>query len=151
MGKREPRIHQIASDVITQKQNGNWKIQERDWDKEVDALFNYVREHVRYTSDTFGVETFQKAGRTLQLKKGDCDDLSILLGSLLQSIGYPVILRVVGLGGNYYQHVYVVAGIPPNNPKVWKPLDASRPEGPGWEIRENVTLQRDYYVDSIPV
>jgi transglutaminase-like putative cysteine protease len=152
MGKRDPRIHQIAASAISVKQNnGQWQVEERNWDQEVDALFQYVRDNVRYTRDTYGVETFQKASRTLQLKVGDCDDLAILLGSLLQAVGYPVMLRVVGLGGNYFQHVYVLAGIPPHNPQTWKPLDASRPEGPGWEIREGVTLQRDYYVDSIGV
>ena len=147
-GKRDPRIRKLASDALTgKKQDGSWAVEEKDWNAEVDAIFYFVRKNVRYTRDIQDIELFQKAGRTLELKIGDCDDLSILLGSMLQAVGYPVILRVIGLNGGTYQHIYVVAGLPPHDPKEWKPLDASRPEGPGWEIKEGVTLQTDYLVE----
>ena len=146
-GKRHPRIRDIAGQILSRKADGSWAVQERDWNAEVDAIFNFVRQNVRYTRDNHEVELFQKASRTLELKIGDCDDLSILLGSLLKNVGYPVLLRVIGLGGNTYQHIYVVVGIPPTSPTTWKPLDASQNQPPGWEVTRNVTLKTDYLVE----
>ncbi len=147
-GKRDPRIRQIAAKVLSQRNSdGGWAVSEKDYTGEVDALYYYVRENVRYTHDISEVELFQRPSRTLELKIGDCDDLTILLGSLLQSVGYPVILRVVGLNGGAYQHIYILAGIPPEGATEWRPLDASRPEGPGWEVTEGVTLKTDYGVE----
>lgn len=148
-GQRSPRIRQIAGRILTGKTvSGDWSVPERDWEGEVDAAYNFVRQHVRYTRDIHNVELFQKPDRTLQLKIGDCDDLTILLGSILGSIGYPLRFRVVGLGGNSFQHVYLLAGIPPHDVEKWKPLDPSRAEGPGWEVTENVTIKQDYEVSS---
>ena len=148
-GKRSPRIRQIASSILTRKTStGEWAVPERDWEAEVDAAYKFVRDKVRYTRDIHDVELFQKPDRTLQLRIGDCDDLTILLGSILGSIGFPLRIRVVGLGGNSFQHVYLLAGIPPHDVKKWKPLDPSRAEGPGWEVTENVTIKQDYEVTS---
>jgi hypothetical protein len=149
LGKRDPRIRQIAGEILAGSGEGKWNVAERDWQGEADAVYWYVRNNVRYTRDIQEVELFQKPKRTLETKIGDCDDLSILIGSLLQTIGYPVILRVVGLGGNTYQHIYPMAGIPPHAPTYYRALDASRGNGPGWEVTENVTLRTDYEVYSL--
>jgi len=147
-GKRDVRVRQIAASLLKKKTaQGAWQVQERDWDGEVAAAFHFVRQNVRYTRDPYEAELFQKPRRTLELGIGDCDDISILLGSILQNIGYPVILRIIGLRGGTYQHVYVMAGIPPHAPTRFVPLDASRGEGPGWELEEGVTLKTDYLVE----
>lgn len=145
-GKRDANIHSLAASILGRKSGGQWTVAERDWEGEIEAMFNYVRDNVRYTRDTTGVEVFRSPRRTLQLKIGDCDDLTILLGSLLQAVGYPVRVRVIGLRGTgTFQHVYLLAGTPPHDPKKWIPLDPSRPEGPGWEYpKSKVGLVRDY-------
>lgn len=145
-GKRNANIHRLAAKILGRKAGGQWAVAERDWEGEVGAIFDYVREHVRYTRDTAGVEVFRSPKRTLQLKIGDCDDLTILLGSLLQAVGYPVMVRVIGLKGTgTFQHVYLLAGVPPHNPTKWIALDASRAEGAGWEYpKSKVGLTRDY-------
>ena len=133
-GKRSQRIREIASGILTEKTpEGNWKIQERDWRGELAGAFNYVRDKVRYTRDIHDVELFQKADRTLDLEIGDCDDIAILLGSILGNIGYPLLIRVISTGGPQFHHVYLVAGIPPHAPTEWVALDASQNEGAGWE------------------
>lgn len=146
-GMRLPEIRAIVGDVLGQKVAGAWVVQERDWRGEIDALYRYVRENVRYTRDTYMLELLQRPDRTLQLRIGDCDDLTILLASLYMSIGYAVMLRIIGLGGNTYQHIYLVVGIPPEEPEDWIPVDPSRDEGPGWEVTENVTLSTDYLIE----
>lgn len=148
-GKRETVIHKLASQILGRKSGGKWAVEERDWPGEVEAMYNYVRKHVRYTRDTTGVEVFRSPKRTLELKIGDCDDLTILLGSLLQAVGYPIMIRVIGMKGTgTFQHVYLLAGTPPHDPKKWIPLDPSRGHGAGWEYpKEKVGLKRDYMID----
>ena len=57
---------------------------------EVCALFHWVRNNVRYTRDIFRVELLHTARRMLELRAGDCDDMTILLGAMLLSTGHPV-------------------------------------------------------------
>ena len=53
---------------------------------EIQALFRWVQRHVRYTKDPFRVEVLHSPRRMLELRAGDCDDMTILLGSMLESI-----------------------------------------------------------------
>ncbi len=51
-------------------------------------LFNEVVKNLIYTSDPrASAEYVQFPDETLKLKGGDCDDLSVLFGSLLESVG----------------------------------------------------------------
>ena len=63
---------------------------------EVCALFNWVRRNIRYTRDIFQVELLHSARRMLELRAGDCDDMTILLGAMLKSTGHPVRLVLAG-------------------------------------------------------
>lgn len=54
------------------------------------VLFSAVRDHVRYTGDIARAETFQSARQTLRIAIGDCDDMCILLGACLESVGHQV-------------------------------------------------------------
>jgi len=147
-GKRSPRVREIASDILTVKRDdGQWEIAERDWAAEIAGAFEYVRKNVRYTRDIHGVELFQKADRTLELGIGDCDVLAILLGSILGNVGYPMLIRVISTAGPTFHHVYLLAGIPPHDPKEWIALDASQDEGPGWEV-SGIQKRQDYEVTS---
>lgn len=92
---------------------------------------------MRYTLDPHNVELFQSTERSAELGIGDCDDQAIMLSALLTSVGIPVRLRVISLkGSKQFQHIYVLAGLPPEDPTKWLPLDASRPEKAGWELPE---------------
>ena len=64
----------------------------------------------------------------------NCDAHSVLLGSLLEAIGYPVRLKVVSYDGIRYSHIYPLVGDRPWNPTKWIPLDATIPWAkPGYE------------------
>src|ERR671918_387652 len=67
---------------------------------EVYALFDWVRRNVRYTRDIFQVELLHTARRMLELRAGDCDDMTILLGAMLMSTGHPVRLALAGFRPN---------------------------------------------------
>jgi transglutaminase-like putative cysteine protease len=83
---------------------------------ELQALFAFVRDRVRFVSDVLGVETLQGAPYTLRVMAGDCDDRAVLLVALCRSIGIPASLsfRVVALSKSRpgaYSHVYVMANL----------------------------------------
>jgi hypothetical protein len=98
---------------------------------EVGALFDWVRRNIRYTRDIFRVELLHTARRMLELRAGDCDDMTILLGAMLMSTGHPVRLALVGFRRNkphVYSHIY---------PEVrvcgrWIPIDATVDYPMGW-------------------
>jgi hypothetical protein len=98
---------------------------------EVCSLFDWVRRNIRYTRDIFRVELLHAPRRMLELKAGDCDDMTILLGSMLLSTGHPVRLVLVGFRPHrphLYSHIY---------PEVlvrgrWLALDATMQRPIGW-------------------
>jgi len=141
-GKREANVRRIAGQVLK-------GVPSRDWEAEVKALFDYTRKVIRYTRDPAGVELFQSPTRALDHGIGDCDDQVIFLGSLLASVGYPLRLRVISLKGvDYFQHIYLLVGLPPHDPQKYMALDPSRPEPAGWELPDSERgLLQDYVVE----
>ena len=74
------------------------------------ALFNWVRNNIRYTRDIFRTELLHTARRMLELRAGDCDDMTILLGAMLISNRTS---GSAGVGGfprrrkpHAYSHIY---------------------------------------------
>jgi transglutaminase-like putative cysteine protease len=112
----------------------NHGVRPKDRWGEVCALFDWVRRNVRYTRDIFRVELLHTARRMLELRAGDCDDMTILLGAMLLSTGHPVRLVLVGFRPNkphVYSHIY---------PEVyvrgrWVALDATVSRPIGWAPR----------------
>lgn len=79
----------------------------------------------------------------------NCDDYVVVLGSLLQAVGYPVRLRVVQTkDSDDWDHIYLLVRIPPmGNGGRWHPLDASVDKQAGWEVpRDRIAKIRDYEV-----
>jgi len=101
---------------------------------EVCALFNWVKRNVRYTRDILRVETLHTARKMLELRAGDCDDMTIVLGAMLLATGHPIRLVLVGFRPHrphLYSHVYLEANV---NGR-WLALDATLPKPAGWSPR----------------
>src|SRR4030095_85854 len=99
---------------------------------EVCALFDFVKRNVRYTRDIFRVELLHSARRMLELRAGDCDDMTILLGAMLLSTGHPVRLVLAGFRPNRphaYSHVSPEVNVAGRCLKV----DATVDKPIGWE------------------
>ncbi|MBT3940586.1 transglutaminase domain-containing protein [Candidatus Woesearchaeota archaeon] len=79
------------------------------------AMFGFVKDNFEYVSDPSKFEYMKTARESLVNGGGDCDDASILLSTLLESVGIST--RFVFVPG----HVYVEAWI--NN--EWEPMDAT--------------------------
>ena len=98
---------------------------------EVCALFDWVRRNIRYTRDIFRVELLHSARRMLELRAGDCDDMTILLGAMLMSTGHPVRLVLAGFRPNkphVYSHIYPEVNVRGR----WIPIDPTMQRPIGW-------------------
>lgn len=102
---------------------------ERDQLAEVDALFSFVRDHIRYVRDVRGIETLATPTKTLEMKAGDCDDQSTLLAAMLESLGYRTRFVIVAFNGSpYFAHVYLQA----MTREGWVNLDPTEDHAVGW-------------------
>ena len=146
LGRASGKVHAFAAMALTDSCGGDWCIQPRDWLGEVCALADHVKRNVRYTLDTYGIDTYRTPDRTLDLAMGDCDDMTALAGAALQAVGYPVKIKVIQMRGQHtFHHIYLLAGLPPQKPSRWIAVDPSQPFGCGWEP-EGITRQKIYRV-----
>ncbi len=103
----------------------------KDFLGEVLALFHWVRAHIRYTRDIHRVELLHSARRMLSFRAGDCDDMVILLGAMLEAIGHPVRLVLVGSNPRrprLFSHIYLEVQVRGR----WIALDPTMDRPPGW-------------------
>lgn len=132
--KRNPEIYSFARRATNKKCGNRWCIPEKDNLGEARAVFQAIRNNVRYTSDIRGVDTYQNPSRTVQLGAGDCDDYSTLTCATLESLGIPCRFKVIRTkGANDWNHIYAQAGFPRQRPVRWISMDASVNKPFGWE------------------
>lgn len=123
--KSDTHVRGVALDVIS-------SLRPQDWRGEIRALFEYVRDRIRYVRDIAGVETIQTPPVTIDLEAGDCDDKSTLLATLLAAVGHRSRFVAVGYRApDSYQHVFVEALLNDS----WIPLDATVLQPFGWGPR----------------
>lgn len=120
-GKKMMQVRQKAAGLVQQ-------CAQKSWACEVQSIFEYVRDQVRYVQDPSNVELIQTPVKTLEFMYGDCDDKSILLAALLESIGHPTRFIAVGFEPGIYSHVYVETKIG----NTWYPLETTEPVQMGW-------------------
>jgi hypothetical protein len=82
--------------------------------EQVARIWSHVRQHWRYVNDPRGDEFFAAASETLENTVdgdyvGDCDDFSIVLAAMIESIGGEA--RIVMLDGEQGGHAYAEACI----------------------------------------
>jgi hypothetical protein len=142
-GIQDPKIQQLAARIMKE-----YNVPSRDFEAEASAVFNWVRENIRYTRDPDGLELFRKPIRTVQLGIADCDDMSILIAALLGTIGHKLVLRVIGVTSDEPEHIYPLVLLPPDNSTYYIALDATRSEDMGWEVAEDQRkFQEDFDVE----
>lgn len=112
---RDPSILRAAKDIVR-------GVPPFDDLSEAQALYNWVRANIRFTKDPVNKETLYPPSELLQIRAGDCDDISMLLATLLMAIGYPARLMTVAANGDEFSHVYVEGQINGQ----WIPMDPAR-------------------------
>lgn len=120
--RKYPDIRRLAEQIIV-------NVPQKDAVGEVRAIFNYVRDNIRYTQDIRDVETLKSPDATVFSGQGDCDDKSLLVATLLESVGYAT--RFVAVGMNQpgaYEHVFTEVKLGTR----WIALDTTEPVEMGW-------------------
>jgi transglutaminase-like putative cysteine protease len=124
LAKRNPRVREIAIHVVHAEPG-------KFWFGEIRAIFNFVRDRVRYTLDINDIELVQDPLVTLDQGAGDCDDMCVLLASLLECVGHRC--RFVALsfdGPTNYSHVIVQTKAAGEG--TWISLDPTEDHPAGW-------------------
>lgn len=100
---------------------------------EIERLWSFVRNQIRYVKDVHGVETVQTPEQTIRLGQGDCDDKSTLLCAMLLSIGHPCRYAAMAFLPAKFSHVLVETrvGRQRYNSK-WIPLETTEVKPFGW-------------------
>jgi hypothetical protein len=123
-GKKSPVVRQLAVNLTK-------GLAQKDWKSEIDSLYSFVRDRIRYVKDINGVETLHTVEKILENAAGDCDDKSILLASLLESLSHKTRLVAIGFRRGTFCHVY--PEVFHNN--TWIPLETTEPVRMGWKPR----------------
>lgn len=127
-GKKSPLVRQRAV-MLTQG------LGQKDYYGEIKALYRFVRDQIRYVKDVRDVETLHSAAVVLTNKQGDCDDKSLLLASLLESLGHRTRFVAVGFRPQQFNHVYVEVYYNGN----WVPLETTENVDIGWSPKNVVS------------
>ncbi len=126
--RTSPVIRQLATDIVggTQQKNGG---------AEIAAIQNWVRNNIRYTMDVNGVETIQTPEALLTSMHGDCDDQSMLVAALAESIGYSTRFAAVAFSPDNFEHVFaeVLLGT------RWVPVETTENVSLGWYPPDTVS------------
>jgi len=92
-----------------------------DNEGKVNAVYRYIVEDFTYVADPEHTESIQSPFETLNLQRGDCEDLAILACSLLENIGIKTYLVLTE------DHAYaLVSGI--NSDSLWEYINKSLEE-----------------------
>lgn len=126
-GRGNMKVRTLAQNIVA-------RVPPKNYRGEVASIHKWVRDSIRYTRDIHGIETLHTTDRILESRQGDCDDKSILLAALCESVGHPTRFVAAGFRGNPPSHVY---------PEVlirgrWTAADATEPVGLGW-VPPNIT------------
>jgi hypothetical protein len=117
---RDPSIIRLATDIVR-------SVPAHDEVGEVNTIYQWMLSNIRFTKDPVGKEKLYPPSELLKIRAGDCDDVSMLMATLLMAVGYPARLITVSASDadpQQFSHVYVetqVAG-------SWIPMDAARPD-----------------------
>lgn len=107
---KEPSIRAAALSIFR-----SYGVKSHDYLNECRAIGEFIKRNVRYVRDIENVERIQDPLLMLQdlnngTAAGDCDDMALMIATLLLSVGAQPYFRVVRYQGNHgpYAHIYVV-------------------------------------------
>lgn len=123
-GKMNFRLRDLANNITAGATPKNWE-------EEIGVIFDFVRIRIRYALDPNDLELIQGPAQTLRLGYGDCDDMSILLATLLESVGHLCAFMAIGFQevGEYSHVIVICSGA---GETEWIALDPTEPHPAGW-------------------
>ena len=113
-GKKDLVIRQLAEDICKDLVQG-------DYSSEALAVYYWCCQNIRYMRDINGIEFLKEPRQLLETKSGDCDDISTLLASLLESMGNRCAFTLVSFGRppvptHVYCSIQTPSGLVPLDP-----------------------------------
>lgn len=132
-GCKIPEIISLSREIVFHLPNNNNK---KAFAGEVKAVFDFVKNNIRYTRDIQNIETLQSPEWTLHYMQGDCDDFAILIASLLLCLDHQVQFVAIALpeqSGGKFCHVFTETLIG----RQWVALDATVPDKPMGYVHPN--------------
>lgn len=100
----DPQIRNLAVGIVTAN------APPRDKRAQAVAIGQWVQDEIFYVHEL--PERFQLPDETLRLKAADCDDSSVLVASMIESVGIPSALVCMKIDGNW-SHMFPGAWIQP--------------------------------------
>jgi hypothetical protein len=122
---------------------------------EVEALYDWVHQNIRFVKDPVTKEAVMAPSDVLRMRQGDCEESASLMGGLALAIGYPARLVTVAAqpsAPDEFSHVYAEIEVPPGS-NNWVAADAARPHSqfgvhpPEYYRRRAWSLTDDSYED----
>ena len=105
-----PSVRSKATSILNQ-----YGIASHDYVGEAKAIGHYVQQNVRYVKDANGVEQLTDPLTMIDqmgqgISRGDCDDMALLIATLLLAIGHDPAFRCVRYDSftGPFNHIYVV-------------------------------------------
>ncbi len=125
--KTDAEFQKLVYGVVNGAMRGNWK----NYRQELSTLLMWVRKAVDYRRDPYGVELLQDVWATLDRRRGDCDDFTILLCAAAEVLGAPCrIVTVSTRADREPSHVYGEAMVGGK----WLGMDGTIPSAAlGWQ------------------
>ena len=137
-GSQSPYIRELTLKILKAAH-----AKEKNAVSEINAIFNWVKKNVDYRKDVVCRDSYHKAERVAQLGGGDCDDMVILINSMLGSVGYHTGLRIMSMRKNMpFHHIYSLVRLPSGK---WLALDATDKtndigEEPNWAKKRDFII-----------
>jgi len=134
-GSRNPEIVDLARAITRHLPN-------KDYKGEVQALYWWVRDNVRYVQDPRTTEWVTDPYTTIFVTGvGDCDDHATVMAALGLALGHGAGFRTVAadpVRPEEFSHVYAMIGIRERNEGFWVSVDTTTREAfPGWDPPES--------------
>ena len=91
--------------------------------EKVERIANWVKSNIRYQREPPKLDIIVPPLRLVNLRTGDCEDLSLIISSLSGVVGIPSKWKVISQDGKVWHHIY---------PLLWvngsyRPVDLSVP------------------------
>jgi hypothetical protein len=142
-GKQDPEIHELAATIVRRvaPYDGSTAVATA----EARAIFDAALRNLRFTRDVHGNEALHAARDIVRLGIADCDDFTILICSLLKTVGADCrIITIATDPDGEFCHVYPEVEI---NGR-WIAMDAARKYAAFGKSPEHYTRKRAWLVDS---
>jgi Transglutaminase-like superfamily len=119
-GIKSAKVRGQALTILNQ-----YKVKAFDWMGQARAHYDWILRNITFTPDPRGIEGLQSADWTLDYRRGDCDDYTTLMCSLLGTIGMKC--RMVTIAGDprdpdQFSHIFPEVSVNGQ----WVTVDAAR-------------------------